>query len=76
MHDAERESNIAGGDLWWMEILTALEQQPDLGKDSGKDYGMDIVRKIRDQLLESDHLGEAGNMGRVKHRNTSSIALR
>jgi hypothetical protein len=46
-----------------MEVLSSLEQQPDHGKD--------FVRKLRDQLLESDHLGEAG-----KHQNISSIALR
>ncbi len=44
-------------------MLSSLEQQPDHGKD--------FVRKLRDQLLESDHLGEAG-----KHQNISSIALR
>lgn len=51
-----------------MEVLSSLEQQPDNGKD--------FIRKVRDHLLENDHLGEAGNMGRVKHHNISSIALR
>ncbi|KAG0590383.1 hypothetical protein M758_1G090700 [Ceratodon purpureus] len=51
-----------------MEVLIGLEQQPEHGKD--------FVRKIHDQLLENDHLGEAGNMGRVRHHNISSIALR
>jgi hypothetical protein len=46
----------------------SVQKQPDHGKE--------LVKKIRDQLLESDHLGESGNMGRVKHRNTSSLALR
>lgn len=67
VQEADKELSSAGG-TWWMEVLSALEQEPD--------RGMVLIRKLRDQLLESDHLGEAGNMGRVKHRNTSSIALR
>lgn len=49
-------------------MLSSLEQQPD--------HGRDLVKRVRDQLLENDHLGEAGSMGRVKHNNLSSIALR
>jgi hypothetical protein len=65
----EAKSDLSdGGSAWWMEVLSTLEQQPDLGRD--------IIKKIRDQLLENDHLGEAGNMGRVRHNNLSSIALR
>ncbi|KAG0565163.1 hypothetical protein KC19_8G169500 [Ceratodon purpureus] len=65
----EAKSDLSdGGSAWWMEVLSSLEQQPDLGRD--------IIKKIRDQLLENDHLGEAGNMGRVRHNNLSSIALR
>lgn len=64
MQVQEAKSDLSdGGSAWWMEVLTSLEQQPDRGKD--------FVRKLRDQLLESDHLGEAG-----KHQNISSIALR
>lgn len=67
MHEAKSDLSD-GGSAWWMEVLSSLEQQPDHGKD--------FVRKIRDQLLDNDHLGEAGNMGRVRHQNISSIALR
>jgi len=64
MQVQEAKSDLSdGGSAWWMEVLSSLEQQPDHGKD--------FVRKLRDQLLESDHLGEAG-----KHQNISSIALR
>ncbi|XP_024403200.1 uncharacterized protein [Physcomitrium patens] len=65
----EAKADLSDGrSAWWMEVLSSLEQQPDNGKD--------FIRKVRDHLLENDHLGEAGNMGRVKHHNISSIALR